>query len=88
MLKTKGPNLQNQVISIYPNPGSGTFQIQLPITSDWVICLLNAQGQMVKKIALSQEDAAEISNIPTGLYFVSAKDSTGLINAPVKLMVH
>jgi hypothetical protein len=88
VLKTKGINAANQVVSIYPNPGNGTFRIRLPKTSDWEIRLLNAQGQVVKEIALNHANFIEITDIPTGLYFVSAKDAAELITAPVKLLVH
>ncbi len=89
LLETEVVDPKNHTISLFPNPNSGSFRIQLPQATDWEINMYNAHGQLIKNLWLKQGDFMEIENVPTGLYFISAKSSDGLISAiPTRVMVH
>ena len=63
-----------QTFSIYPNPGTGLFNIY--IVADLVLKISNETGQLVKIVSLKAgEQFLSLQDLAAGLYFVSALDT-------------
>lgn len=61
----------NTGVKIYPNPNNGEFIIQL--SAEDVVTIVNELGQIIRTIKLNTTNnyTASITNLPTGIYFVS-----------------
>lgn len=58
-----------QSVSVYPNPNNGAFTIKG--CAGTPVKVTNALGQLVTERTLSAQGAAEINDLPAGLYFIS-----------------
>lgn len=74
------PSLQQDVmadntgITLYPNPTAGLFVIDGQLI-DYDIMILDATGDIIQDFTgASSQLIIDISNLPTGLYFVSVKN--------------
>ena len=70
-------NDQTFNVEIYPNPA----QSVLNFSSDYEygklsVLILNAQGQEVKKFAFSGSRTIDVSELPSGIYFVKVLGGT------------
>ncbi|MFK7807737.1 MAG: T9SS type A sorting domain-containing protein [Saprospiraceae bacterium] len=76
-------NLFGQEISVYPNPVNDRLFVEttaLGVTDR--VELYSAHGVLVKSIAITEDvDRIEMnfSDVPNGLYFLSIKDSSGML---------
>lgn len=75
-------------ISIYPNPSTGNFTIELnQIMADSTALIINSLGQKVKKIYLNSENTlVDCTNLTTGIYFVVFKTAKG--NVVKKILIN
>jgi Lamin Tail Domain/Calx-beta domain/Secretion system C-terminal sorting domain len=75
-------------VSIYPNPTTGNFNVELPSTELAQLQVFNSVGQQVHTQYLSSTvNAIRLENQPTGIYFVKLMiESTGKF-ATFKLIV-
>src|SRR5574338_671853 len=66
---------------IYPNPANNILNLDLEYDVRWIgktLTLLNIQGQIVKQIVItSSVQKIDISNLASGMYFLSAKKEDG-----------
>jgi hypothetical protein len=68
--------LAQNLVTVYPNPNNGTFQVvtDAPTT----ITITNAAGQLVSTHHLkAEENTIELNGIESGVYFASTIDSNG-----------
>jgi hypothetical protein len=58
-------------VSVFPNPGNGFFRLQLPVSGDYSITVLNAIGEIVVKDSFSGNDRPiNLENVNRGIYFI------------------
>jgi hypothetical protein len=70
-------------ISVYPNPANNLLFILNTITNSAVVEIVNLQGQRIyENYNVSNNEAIDISNFSTGVYFVSVNGLT--VNKIVK----
>jgi hypothetical protein len=70
-------------ISVYPNPANNLLFIRNTITNSAVVEIVNLQGQRIyENYNVSNNEAIDISNFSTGVYFVSVNGLT--VNKIVK----
>lgn len=78
--KTPGPfginknDSAKQVLSIYPNPSGGEFEVKFSSVGDWMVRIIDSRGRV-----LMQQEAKgttkvhfDIQNAPSGLYYILA----------------
>lgn len=72
-------HLDDTSLVLYPNPCSGSFSIRS--AGDMEITLFDAFGKVINRYALNDTTAhqALVSDLAEGIYFVSGKNSTGLV---------
>lgn len=58
---------------IYPTPANETLNISIPDNQKQQIQIFNAMGMLLKEISASQSFQIDISNLPSGLYFIHLK---------------
>jgi hypothetical protein len=56
--------------SILPNPGTGTFTLQLPAATPSAVVVTDVTGRTIKQLSASGSMILELS-VPGGLYFIS-----------------
>lgn len=72
-------DVENDLMSMYPNPASDLVNIQLN-KKDLTVSVLNYLGQEVKNVSVEgTEIALDISVLETGLYFLQIKDEEGIL---------
>ena len=63
--------IKENLISVYPNPNNGIFNIALPTVKDEVqVTIYNLSGQQIKNLTLKDKGIIDISKQPNGIYFV------------------
>ena len=72
-------NSANDSLKVYPNPAISYISIDAGTIKK--IKIVNVNGKVVKKKTLneSSETKIDISNLPSGVYFIEAKDVNGVI---------
>lgn len=72
-------NSANDSLKVYPNPAISYISIDAGTIKK--IKIINVNGKVVKKKTLSEssETKIDISNLPSGVYFIEAKDVNGVI---------
>jgi N-acetylneuraminic acid mutarotase len=75
----KTTTLTHTEITVFPNPSAGKFN--LSATGELELSLVNGLGQAIDHIRLTSQNkyTAEISDLPTGVYFITGKSGTGII---------
>jgi hypothetical protein len=72
----------NDVISIYPNPSNGTFNIQSDVTLK--LNLINQLGQVVKTISLDDSHkVVTVTDLANGVYFITGENNGSVINKKI-----
>jgi hypothetical protein len=65
-------------IRIFPNPGTGQFNISLTKNTNPIqLKIMNLMGRMIMKTHLSSETEIDITSYPKGVYFFHFETSTG-----------
>ncbi|MFD2564685.1 DUF4832 domain-containing protein [Aquimarina rubra] len=62
--------LPNSHFSIYPNPSSDFIRFKLKNSDKATIQVFDVNGQLVKKVSISDNDKLNISNLSNGIYFI------------------
>lgn len=70
-----------KMFSIFPNPSSNfiTIQINKNIDDKQDFQFYNSIGQLVKEITITNNTSVNISNLPSGIYFIRLKNHVGSI---------
>ena len=80
--------ITNTSLQISPNPTTGQFTIQLPNTQgNYGATVYNTLGQNIEEMALTQtQNTFNLSNQPTGVYFVRVQTAAGVVEGKVILV--
>jgi len=66
------PTVTNQkILSVYPNPSNGIFQLYFPKETDIELSVYNSIGQQINFSKNSNQ--IDITNLKDGIYFIKAK---------------
>jgi len=70
-----------KMFSIFPNPSSNfiTIQINKNIDGKQDFQFYNSIGQLVKEVTITNNASVNISNLPSGIYFIRLKNHVGLV---------
>ncbi|MBC8486931.1 MAG: T9SS type A sorting domain-containing protein [Bacteroidetes bacterium] len=80
-------NINNQIISIYPNPTTNKLFIEMQNRQDVIISIFNSLGQIVYTAKIETDNKTiNISGLQKGLYFVEIKDLKGNIMLSEKII--
>lgn len=60
-------------LRIYPNPGTGVFQVRLPFAGGAECQVLNLDGAVISKQNLMNEETLNLTHLSKGAYLVSIK---------------
>lgn len=73
-------SLESSLISVYPNPASGSVRIETDQNQLKSIVILDFQGRTVLKLSELNDQSIEVdlSDIPQGSYFIQIESSKGL----------
>ncbi|NEN22368.1 T9SS type A sorting domain-containing protein [Cryomorpha ignava] len=66
--------LAPKTFNIYPNPSGKTLNISLLENQETRIQIFNIMGIFLKEISITQQAQIDISDFPSGMYFVRLKD--------------
>jgi hypothetical protein len=70
--------IEDNEISVYPNPNNGSFEIK-GIQSDEKVLVYDAIGKLIEeKIATSNAISFSLLDVEEGVYFVQVKNKTGI----------
>lgn len=68
---------QGQMLSIYPNPNNGSFNVELPVNvQDAKLTVFDMNGRAVYTSTFSGEKTQVASNLEAGLYFIHITSAT------------
>lgn len=83
ILKTIGiEEVEEQRVTVYPNPTSGTVYIANAVEGDKLIEVFNYQGALVKRHRLSgTESHINLSDLPGGVYFMLLKTESAEVQS-------
>ncbi len=70
---------ENTTVSIYPNPSTGSFTLNLKDFEDTSIEITNLLGEIIFKEKISKERTLISLNQPTGVYLYQLKNGAGLL---------
>lgn len=88
LIESLEEDIDNPKISIYPNPATSNLNIRLLGLNNAAISILNIQGQLVGKYQTNNNQLSlDVSNWPSGVYFINAVNKTGSITLSNKLIV-
>lgn len=59
-------------MSLYPNPGTGIFQLPNHIRPQSPICVYNTEGRMVKQVPITEKQI-DLSQFPKGMYLINCE---------------
>lgn len=66
-------------VNVYPNPGNGIFNIDLPELST-EIAIWNIRGQIVHTSAATGKTRLDLSGLPSGLYSIRLSNKQGIFS--------
>jgi len=75
-------------IKVYPNPASGTLFLQMDnSTAASQAKIYNSYSQLVKSFSIERNsDGLDISELPSGLYFMSVQTDKGSVTVPFQAL--
>lgn len=86
----EGVVLTDEQIKIYPNPTACSFKIlcDLPeiMINEFEVNILDLNGLRIKNVNTGQNESIDITNIPSGIYFVSISNKQKSFNITKKLI--
>ena len=65
---------EQDMYAIYPNPASDKINIRVPENSTCNIIVTNINGQTVKSLILNKNNTVNISDLPSGIFFININD--------------
>ena len=66
---------QKNLFNIYPVPNDGIFTLEIADAGKSRIIITNTQGQVVRDQIVNKKEIINVSNLPSGMYFVSLSDN-------------
>lgn len=74
------------IFKVFPNPAQDFIQIQMEhlVKNNWILEVLNEQGQLVKKLSIpSSSYLLDVSDFPKGFYYLKAEIGTGIFSKKI-----
>ena len=65
------------LVSVYPNPTSGLFTIELMNATEINLLLTDAQGKVIETRTIQQTENIDITELETGIYFLTVSNDQG-----------
>jgi len=78
---------QKDAITIYPNPASEKLFINGTLKQDYTAVIYNLYGQILKSFSPTQQQSVNISNLPTGIYFLCVYNRQHVLTAKKKFII-
>ncbi len=75
-------NLNNK-ISIYPNPSSGIFTIEINSTTKQIMQVYDINGRIVLTQTINGKATIDMTNLPAGVYNINLLSNEGVVNKRV-----
>ncbi|SER10031.1 T9SS type A sorting domain-containing protein [Neolewinella agarilytica] len=63
---------------VFPNPVNDKFRINTDDHSELEATIFNAKGHALKQVRIRSGAEVDIADLPTGLYFLNVKSSSGI----------
>ncbi|HLG34175.1 MAG TPA: LamG-like jellyroll fold domain-containing protein [Bacteroidia bacterium] len=76
---------QENLFALFPNPASSVLTVSLAGTSDYIVSISNAMGQILFQTQAKKQLFVDVKAFPAGIYFVTVAD--GKKNTAVKKLV-
>jgi hypothetical protein len=76
------PSEQN-IFSVYPNPASGSFTVEMKNQGKAEFDLVNAIGQVVTSGSINGKTKVDLSNLSSGAYFIRVTTQTGVYSQKI-----
>ena len=77
--------LEIRLLTVYPNPGKGVFNIHT--TADLQVTILSQAGQVVSSKALKAGDTIlDLSGFAAGVYFISGQNDQQMIKQKIVIL--
>ena len=73
-------SMHESSVNLYPNPAMNYFSVTTGNINIASVYIYNLQGSMVKEVKNSDGNTIDISNIPSGTYFVKFKYASGQVS--------
>ena len=65
---------EESMYAVYPNPASDKLNITLPDNNIIELTITNINGQILKSVVLNQNNTVNISDLPSGIFFININD--------------
>ena len=65
---------ETNMYALYPNPAYNKINIRLPENNVSKITITNINGQILKSVILNQKNTIDISDLPSGIFFMNIND--------------
>jgi subtilisin family serine protease len=86
VLSTDAYSLDNQIL-IYPNPSSGTFNVDLGSLNASSLTVIDAIGRVIRMIAVQDNTIVmDLSDLNSGLYSLIIRSEEGIVIRKIELM--
>ncbi len=82
------PNKNKEVLTVYPNPGYGTFNVEFPVNDkEGELTVSDNSGKVIKVFSIENvSHIIDLSSYPNGVYHLNYKGETSILhNKLVKL---
>lgn len=70
------PTNSETQFSVYPNPAQNTFRISTPLNKEFEVEIYDVSGHLVLQTKTNSDQAINIDNFNSGVYFVRAENET------------
>jgi hypothetical protein len=72
--------IKNGLLKIYPNPNTGTFEIENQFEGNVVYQIIDLKGQiLVSKESAAKVERFDINELPNGVYFIKMKSDKAIV---------
>ncbi|MCC6182956.1 MAG: T9SS type A sorting domain-containing protein, partial [Bacteroidia bacterium] len=75
----------NSKINLYPNPSSGTINIESEIENQNELSIFNITGQCIIKLDFNTKTSIDVNDLPNGVYTLQLKNNQGVFTSKVVL---
>jgi hypothetical protein len=81
-----GLGMDKAVVSVYPNPVSGTLYVRLPLAGTLHICAADGKVFLINELPAVENTPVDLSLLPAGMYILTVTDGAGRLFHREKLV--